>query len=237
MRVSWRRPGAEFVGTFVLVLSSCGAIMVDSQTGALGHIGRALSSGLAITVMIAAVGHISGAHFNPAVTLAFAVARHFDWRELPGYWLAQFAGALAAVACLRLLFGPVAHMGATMPAGGAWQALALEVLLTAALMFVITAVATDTVAAGGGGPVPAGQLAAVAIGGTVALNSLWAGPISGASMNPARSFGPALVAGACGAQWIYWLGPCLGALIGTALCQVLRSPAPLAANKRTPSQE
>jgi MIP family channel proteins len=168
-------------------------------------------------VMIAAVGHISGAHFNPAVTLAFALTRHFDWRELPGYWLGQFAGAISAAAILLVLFGPVAGLGANRPAGSALQALGLEVLLTAALMFVITAVATDTRAVG--------QMAAVAIGGTIALNSLWAGPISGASMNPARSFGPALVAGEWGAHWVYWLGPLLGAVIGAALYQALRMPA------------
>ena len=225
MKLTWRRPGAEFVGTFVVVLASCGAVMVNSQTGALGHVGVALAPGLAVMVMIAAVGHISGAHFNPAVTLAFALTRHFDWREVPGYWLGQFAGAISAAAILWLLFGNVAGLGANRPSGSALQALGLEVLLTAALMFVITAVATDTRAAEGAGVVPAGQMAAVAIGGTVALNSMWAGPISGASMNPARSFGPALVAGAWDAQWVYWLGPMLGAVIGAALYQALRMPA------------
>jgi aquaporin NIP len=226
MSGSWRRPGAEFVGTFVVVLASCGAVIVDSQTGALGHVGVALAPGLAVMVMIAAVGHISGAHFNPAVTLAFTLTRHFDWQEVPGYWLGQFAGAISAAAILWLLFGRVASLGANRPSGSALQALGLEVLLTAALMFVITAVATDTRAVG--------QMAAVAIGGTVALNSLWAGPISGASMNPARSFGPALVAGAWDAQWVYWLGPLLGAVIGAALYQALRMPAQSATARNEP---
>jgi MIP family channel proteins len=217
VKLTWGRPGAEFVGTFVVVLASCGSVIVDSQTGALGHIGVALAPGLAVMVMIAAVGHISGAHFNPAVTLAFALTRHFDWHEVPGYWLGQFAGAISAAAILLLLFGNVASLGANRPDGSALQALGLEVLLTASLMFVITAVATDTCAVG--------QMAAIAIGGTVALNSLWAGPISGASMNPARSFGPALVAGAWDAQWVYWLGPLLGAAIGAALYQALRTLA------------
>ena len=225
MSVSWRRPGAEFVGTFVVVLASCGAVIVNSQTGALGHVGVALAPGLAVMVMIAAVGHISGAHFYPAVTLAFAITRHFDWSELPAYWLGQLAGAVAAAASLRLLFGPIAALGANRPAGSALQALGLEVLLTAVLMFVITAVATDTRAAESASAVLAGQMAAIAIGGTIALNSLWAGPISGASMNPARSFGPALVAGAWDAHWVYWLGPLLGAIIGAALYQALRVPA------------
>ena len=231
MSVSWRRPGAEFVGTFVVVLASCGAVIVNSQTGALGHVGVAMAPGLAVMVMIAAVGHISGAHFNPAVTLAFAITRHFDWTELPAYWLGQLAGAISAAAILWLLFGRVASLGANRPAGSALQALGLEVLLTAALMFVITAVATDTRAAEGASAVLAGPMAAVAIGGTVALNSLWAGPISGASMNPARSFGPALVAGAWEAHWVYWLGPLLGAVIGAALYQALR-PQPLAGTAR-----
>jgi aquaporin NIP len=218
MSESWRRSGAEFVGTFVVVLASAGAVIVNSQTGALGHLGVALAPGLAVMVMIAAVGHISGAHFNPAVTLAFAVTRHFAWRELPGYWLGQFAGAISAAAILLLLFGPVAGLGANQPSGSVLQALGLEILLTAGLMFVITAVATDTRAVG--------QMAAIAIGGTVALNSLWAGPISGASMNPARSFGPALLSGAWDAQWVYGVGPFVGALVGAALYQALRSPAP-----------
>jgi aquaporin NIP len=225
MSLSWRRPGAEFVGTFVVVLASCGSVIVDSQTGALGHIGVALAPGLAVMVMIAAVGHISGAHFNPAVTLAFAVTRHFSWRELPGYWLAQLAGAISAAASLWLLFGPVANLGANQPAGSALQAVGLEVLVTATLMFVIRAVATDTRAAEGASAVLAGQMAAVAIGGTVALNLIWDGPISGASMNPARSFGPALLAGAWVNHWVYWVGPMLGAIIGAALYQALRAPA------------
>ena len=147
-----------------MVLASCGAVIVDSQTGALGDVGVALAPGLAVMVMIAAVGHISGGHFNPAVTLALALTRHFDWRELPAYWLGEFASAISAAASLWLLFGPLASLGANRPSGSALQALALEVLLTAALMIVITAVATDTHAVG--------QMAAVAIGGTVALNSL-----------------------------------------------------------------
>ena len=217
MSEAWRRIGAEYVGTFVVVLASCGSVIVNSQTGALGHLGVALAPGLAVMIMIAAVGHISGAHFNPAVTLAFAVTRHFSWRELPGYWLAQFAGAISAAASLLLLFGPVASLGANQPAGSVLQALGLEVMVTATLMFVITAVATDTRAVG--------QMAALAIGGTVALNLIWDGPISGASMNPARSFGPALLAGAWKAHWVYWVGPLLGATLGAVLYQLLRMPA------------
>ena len=182
-----RRAGAELVGTYALVTAGCGAIMVNATTGALTHVGVALTFGLIITVMIAATGHLSGAHFNPAVTVAFAVTRHFPWREVPWYMGGQVLGATAGALTLRGLLGDVADLGATLPAGSALQSLGLEVLLSAALMFVIIAVATDTRAVG--------QLAAIAIGGTVALDALWGGPISGASMNPARSFGPALVSG------------------------------------------
>lgn len=216
MTALWRRAGAEYVGTFVLVLASGGAIVVDAQTGALGHVGNALAAGLAVMVMIAAAGHISGAHFNPAVTLAFAVTRHFAWRDLPAYWLGQLGGAVSAALVLRALFGQGSGLGATVPAGSAWQSLGLEILLTAVLMVVIVAVATDTRAVG--------QMAAIAIGATVALNSLWAGPISGASMNPARSFGPALVAGQWLHHWVYWVGPLVGASLGAVAYQWLRTP-------------
>ncbi len=213
--VLWRRAAAEGVGTFALVTGGCGAIVVDHATGALGHGGVAASFGLVIMVMIAAAGHLSGAHFNPAVTIAFAVTRHFPWRDVPSYLTGQLAGAVAAAGVLRGLFGLEAGLGATVPAGSPLQALGVEVLLTAVLMFVIVSVATDTRAVG--------QLAAIAIGGTVALDALWGGPVTGASMNPARSFGPALVAGVWPAHWIYWLGPLVGAVLGAAVYQGLRA--------------
>lgn len=158
------------------------------------------------------------------MTIAFALTRHFPWREVPGYLGGQMLGALGGALTLRLLLGPVANLGATLPRGSAVQALGLEVLLTAVLMFVITTVATDTRAVG--------QLAALAIGATVALDALWGGPISGASMNPARSLGPVLIAGVWQDQWVYWVGPLLGASIGAGLYQVLRTPlvAPLRTN-------
>ncbi len=214
----WRRAGAEFVGVFVIVLASCGAIVVNAQTGALGHVGLALTSGLAVMAMVAATGHVSGAHLNPAVTLAFALTRHFAWRDLPAYWLGQLAGAVSAAGVLAALFGQANGLGATRPAGGPWQALGLEALLTAVLMYVIMAVATDTRAVG--------QLAALAIGATVALDALWGGPVSGASMNPARSLGPALVSGIWTAHWIYWIGPLVGATTGAGLYELLRQPQP-----------
>ncbi len=211
-----RRALAEAVGTYALVTAGCGAIVVNTTTGALTHIGIALTFGLIILVMISALGHISGAHFNPAVTIAFAMTRHFPWRDVPLYIAGQCGGAIAGALTLRVLFGPIAHLGATIPAGSAWQSLGLEVLLTAVLMFVIISVATDTRAVG--------HLAAVSIGATVALDALWGGPISGASMNPARSFGPALVAGLWNDHWVYWVGPLLGAVLGATIYQTLRTP-------------
>ncbi len=220
-----RRVGAEFIGTYGLVTAGCGAIVVNSLTGALGHLGIALTFGLIIMVMIAATGHLSGAHFNPSVTIAFALTRHFRWAEVPFYAAAQVTGASAAALTLRLLFGPVANLGVTLPSGSPWQSFGLEILLTAVLMFVIISVATDTRAVG--------QLAALAIGATVALDALWGGPISGASMNPARSFGPAVVAGVWTNQWVYWLGPLIGASLGGMIYQVLRKP--LAVDRAAPT--
>lgn len=212
-----QRAGAEFVGAYALVVAGCGAIMVNVETGALGHVGIALTFGLVILVMIAATGHISGAHFNPAVTVAFALTRHFPWREVPYYVGGQFAGSTLGAVTLRVLIGDVAGMGATLPAGSIGQSFGMEILLTAILMFVIIAVATDTRAVG--------ETAAIAIGATVALGALWGGPISGASMNPARSLGPALVAGITEAQWVYIAAPIIGAAIGGSLYQWLRKPA------------
>jgi len=211
-----RRASAELIGTYALVTAGCGAIIVNSLAGELSHIGVALTFGLVITVMIASTGHISGAHFNPAVTIAFAVIRRFPWSNVPVYIGSQLLGAILGALTLRGLFGLVANLGVTLPIAKPVQSLGLEILLTATLMFVITSVATDSRA-------PT-CLAAVAIGGTVALDALWGGPISGASMNPARSFGPALVAGAWSHQWIYWLGPILGGSVGALLYQTIRLP-------------
>lgn len=211
-----RRVGAEFLGTYALVTTGCGAIIVNSQTGLLSHLGIALTFGLVIAVMISATGHLSGAHFNPAVTLAFAFIRQFPWRDVPLYFSGQLLGAIFGASTLRVLFGLTANLGTTIPQGDPMQSLSLEILMTAGLMFVITAVATDN-------RVPA-PLAALAIGASVVLGALWGGPISGASMNPARSFGPALVSGSWSHQWIYWLGPIVGAIAGAFAYQMIRLP-------------
>lgn len=209
---------AETIGTFALVFSGCGAIMIDHLSGGqITHVGVGLTFGLVIAAMVYATGHLSGAHLNPAVTLGFVLARHFPPRRLLVYAAAQVAGALAAAGFLRLVLGNVAHMGATVPTsqGGAWQAFWLELVLTFFLMFVIMAVATDTRAVG--------QAAALAIGATVGLEALFAGPISGASMNPARSLGPALVAGVWTAQWVYLTAPFVGSVAAALLYRWLRT--------------
>jgi MIP family channel proteins len=207
---------AEGLGTFALVFAGCGAIAVDAQTGQLGHVGVAASFGLAIVVMIYALGHVSGAHFNPAVTIAFAVGRHFPWPRTVSYIAAQLAGAVLAALALRLLLGDGADLGVTQPSGSELQSFGWEIVLTFFLMLVITAVATDTRAVG--------EAAALAIGGTVGLCALFGGPISGASMNPARSLGPALVSGDLTAVWIYLVAPVIGAVLAVLVYRVLRSP-------------
>jgi MIP family channel proteins len=213
-----RAAAAELVGTFALVFAGAGAIMVDAQTHALGHVGVAIVFGLVIMAMIYAVGHVSGAHFNPAVTFAFALTRHFPWRCALAYWTAQLAGALAAAALLRGSLGDVADVGATLPAGSQGQAFLWEAVLTLFLMFVIMAVATDTRAIG--------EAAAIAVGGTVGLDAMFGGPVTGASMNPARSLGPALVAGNLHALWLYVAAPLVGAAAGALLYQFVRGEQP-----------
>jgi len=197
---------AEAIGTFALVFVGAGAIMVDAENGGLGSIGIALAFGLVIMAMVYAVGHISGAHLNPAVTLAFALRRHFPGVRVPAYWGAQATGAVVAAFLLRVSLGDVADVGATSPSGSHAQSFLWEVVLTAILLFVIMAVATDTRAVG--------EAAAIAIGGTIALASLVGGPISGASLNPARSLGPALASGSFDSLWLYLVAPLVGGTVG-----------------------
>ena len=215
---------AETIATFALVFAGCGAIVANAERdGALGSNGIALTFGLVIMVMVYATGHLSGAHINPAVTAAFCASRHFPLRDAAWYIPAQLVGATLGALLLRIVWdGTPANLGATIPTVGAGSALGYEVVMTAFLMFVIMAVATDTRAVG--------AAAAIAIGGTVSLDALFGGPVTGASMNPARSFGPALVAGEWRDFWLYVLGPVLGALIGAVAYQATRgqkSPAPL----------
>jgi aquaporin NIP len=218
-----RRAFAEALAAFALVFAGCGAIVADARYGgALGTVGVGLVFGLVIMVMVYATGHLSGAHINPAVTVAFTLTRHFPARDAAAYVTAQLAGASAA-ALLLLAAWPAepAHLGATVPHVGAGTALLYEAVLTAILMFVIMAVATDTRAVG--------AAAAIAIGGAVALDALFGGPVTGASMNPARSFGPALASGEWHDLWIYVLGPLGGAALGALAYQVVRGQARVAA--------
>jgi MIP family channel proteins len=205
---------AELIGTFALLFAGCGAVMVDAKTHQLGHVGVAITFGLVIMFGIYAVGHISGAHFNPAVTFAFALTRHFPWSRALAYWGAQIVGALVAALLLRASLGNIAHVGATLPAGSQGQSFLWELVMSSFLMFVILAVATDTRAVG--------EAAAIAIGGTIGLDAMFGGPISGASMNPARSFGPALVSGDLHALWVYILAPVLGTSVGGLAYQFVR---------------
>lgn len=206
---------AEFVGTFALVFMGCGCLMVQERFGSSMTAGAVpLVFGLTVAAMIYAVGHISGAHFNPAVTLAFAVARHFPKREVCFYWLAQILGALAAMGFLVLILPSGVLYGATVPAVPVLHALVWEALLTFFLMFVIIAVATDTRAEG--------TMAGAAIGAVVTLAALVGGPITGASMNPARSMAPAIAQGRLDVLWIYLLGPCVGAVIAALTYTWLR---------------
>lgn len=207
-----------------MVFAGCGAIVINSIAGgAITHVGIGLTFGLVVMAMIYATGHLSGAHFNPAVTLAFAAIGEFAWRDVLAYVVTQVVAAIAACACLLTLFGDVQHLGATLPSGAPSQSLVMEVILTFFLMYVITSVATDARAVG--------VLAGVAIGGTVALEAIFAGPVCGASMNPARSIGPALVSGELEHLWLYLLGPFFGAPLGawtyrlTARPSLIRSEA------------
>jgi aquaporin NIP len=211
-----RRALAEGIAAFTLVFAGCGAIVANAQyDNALGVVGIALVFGLVIMVMIYATGHLSGAHINPAVTIAFTLNRHFPLRDAVAYVIAQCLGAIAAAFALLAVWpGQPAELGATLPTVGIGSALVYEGLLTALLMFVIMAVATDTRAVG--------AAAAIAIGGTIGLDALFGGPVTGASMNPARSLGPAIAAWEWRDLWIYLVAPILGAALGAVAYQQVR---------------
>jgi len=206
---------AEACGTFALVFAGTGAIIVDAGSGgAIGHAGVALVFGLVVAAMIHAFGDVSGAHLNPAVTLAFVVAGRFPRRDVPGYLVAQIVGALAASGVLAVLFPGAATLGETLPAGPVIQSLILEFILTAILMMVILSVST--------GAKEKGITAGLAIGSVIAFEAMFAGPISGASMNPARSLAPALVGGNLQHLWLYLVATSLGAVAVVPLCSCIR---------------
>ncbi|AMV24309.1 Aquaporin Z 2 [Gemmata sp. SH-PL17] len=212
-----RRLFAELFGTFVLVFAGTGAIVFDSvNPGKIGHIGVALTFGLVVLVMAYAVGSVSGAHLNPAVTVGLWLARRVPGRRVAPFVLAQFAGALAASALLFAMYPHHATLGATLPHGPPWHAFVLEVWLTAVLVFVVLAVtvAEPSVRALGG----------VIVGAVIALEALFAGPISGASMNPARSLAPALVSGSTEHLWVYIAAPLLGAVVAVPTCVLIQQP-------------
>ena len=202
---------AEFLGTFALVFAGTGAIVINHVSdGAIGHAGIAMTFGLVVTAMIYALGDVSGAHLNPAVTTAFAAAGRFPWRGVPAYIGAQVLGAFAASGLLRALFPASATLGETLPAGVPMQSFILEVVLTLLLMFVILSVST--------GAKEKGITAGIAIGAVIALEAMFAGPICGASMNPARSLAPAVMSGHLEHLWLYLAAPLLGALLAVPVC-------------------
>lgn len=217
--VSARRVAAEAIGTFFLVLIGPGSAMVNAWSGgSLGPTGVALAFAFVVIAMIYALGHLSGAHINPAVTLAFWSVRRFPAAELIPYVAAQCGGAVAASLALRAALGPVGHMGATLPRIPLAAAFGVEWLLSFALMFVIMAVATDQRVADGFAP--------LAVGLTVGFCALMGGPLTGASMNPARSFGPALVGGIWRAHWLYWLAPVTAMIVAARAYDLLRIAQP-----------
>jgi aquaporin Z len=224
--LEWRRLFAEMLGTFFLVLVAAGGALLHAK-GQISLAAAVVAPGLMVMAIILFMGAVSGAHLNPVVSLAFALRGDFPWRRLPGYIAIQLVGATLACLFLLAVFGNVEHLGATVPGSGyqGWQALLMETALTAGLVSVIlgTASAAQNV----------GAIAALGVGGYIALAGLWAAPVSGVSMNPARSFGPALVSGDFNNYWVYLIGPLAGAVIAVGCAWILRgrggSPISLAA--------
>ncbi|CAM1363147.1 MIP/aquaporin family protein [Tenacibaculum xiamenense] len=204
---------SEVIGTFSLIFCGTGAMTINEITNGadLTHIGVAITWGLIVMAMIYAFGEISGAHFNPAVTIAFAFAKKFEWKEVPKYIIAQLLGAILASLMLWILFPESEYYGATIPALEPWRAFILELLLTFFLMVTIINVST--------GSKEIGVMAGIAIGGVVLLEAMFAGPMTKASMNPARSIAPALVSGHFEHLWLYILAPILGALLAVLSCK------------------
>ncbi|MDH7446610.1 MIP/aquaporin family protein [Aquimarina sp. 2201CG14-23] len=212
----WRKYISEAIGTFTMVFCGTGAMTINEVTGGdVTHVGIAVTWGLVVMAMIYAFGDISGAHFNPAVTIAFAYAKKFKWKEVPKYIIAQFIGAIAASSILLFLFPDSEFLGGTLPSFDDLRAFILEILLTYFLMLVIINVST--------GSKEVGMMAGIAIGGVVLLEAMFAGPMTNASMNPARSFGPALLSGHWEHQWLYMTAPIIGAILAVMTCKVTKS--------------
>lgn len=223
--LEWRRLFSEVWGTFLLVLVAAGGGTVGAVSG--GRVSLAMmvvAPGIMVMAIIYFMGPVSGAHLNPAVTLAFAVRRNFPWRRVPGYIVAQFVGGILAASFLRAMFGTIGALGATLPGRGvsSEKALVMEVVLTTGLV--------NTILGTSSGARNIGTNGAIAVGGYIALAGLWSAPVSGASMNPVRSFAPDLVRGDLSTTWIYILGPLAGAMIGVAFEWILKGK-PTAAGK------
>jgi aquaporin Z len=216
--LEWRRLFSEIFGTFLLVLAGAGAVVVDAVSGGIGRSAAVVAPALSVTAVILFMGGVSGAHLNPVVSIAFALRRDFPWRRCFGYVVAQLVGAGLASAFLLAVFGDKGQLGATLPGAGIhdWQAMLIELVLTVGL--VSTILGTSSTAQN------VGALSALGVGGYIALAGLWSSPVSGASMNPARSFGPDLMRGDFTSYWVYVVGPLLGAVIAVALAYVLRGP-------------
>jgi len=213
----WRRLFSEAMGTFFLVLAGAGAAVVDAKSnGAIGRSAAVTAPGLTVMAIILFMGAVSGAHLNPAVMLSFAARRDFPWRRVPGYILMQFVGATLACLFLWAALGKVGALGATEPGAEihSWQAMLIEFVLTVGLVSVILGTASSAQ--------NVGAFSAIAVGGYIVLAGLWSSPISGASMNPARSFGPDLANGDFANYWIYVVGPIVGAMTAVGIAYVLR---------------
>jgi aquaporin NIP len=206
---------AESIGTFALVFCGTGAVTINEVTGGtVSHVGVAVTFGLIVMAMIYAVGDVSGAHLNPAVTIAFAVNKNFAWKEVVPYFISQGVGAFAASLILKFLFPASVLLGTTLPGGTIMQSFVLEIILTFFLMFVILQVAT--------GSKEQGMFAGIAIGSVILLDAMFAGPISGASMNPIRSLAPAIISNHTEHLWLYLTAPVIGALIAVIFYRIIK---------------
>jgi aquaporin Z len=217
--LEWRRLFSELFGTFLLVLAGAGAVVVGALShGEIGRSAAVAAPGLMVLAIILFMGAVSGAHLNPAVTLAFSLRGDFPWRRVPGYMLVQLAGATLACLFLLALYGKHGALGATEPGAGIgdWQAMLTELVLTLGLVSTILGTASRAQ--------NVGALSAFAVGGYIILAGLWSSPVSGASMNPARSFGPDVALGHFAHLWVYWVGPILGAVVAVGAAWLLRGP-------------